>query len=1098
MLTDIVGYSALTQRDEQLALRLLEEHRALVRPHFTSYGGREVKTMGDAFLVEFSSTLDAVQCSIEIQRTLEDRNRKRNSPPIELRIGIHVGDVVHRGDDVFGDAVNIVARIEPLSDPGGICISGPVFEQVRNKVGVTFSALDPTPLKNIDSAIQIYRMELPWRRPARIGATPFIGREAEIERLHRSADEAAKGHGRIVLISGEAGIGKSRLIQEASEKAERLGFRALRSHSLPGELGAPYSPWVELAREFLRDAPPQLLYRVSGTYGAEIVKLVPEFSERVGPVPPSQSSNADEARIRFLDGVTNLFQNIAHEFPLLLVLDDLHWADAASLRLLQFVARKLNGHRVLILGAFRDSDSEDNPVLVDVLTDLNRERLVDLLPLKELEKDQVQRILRSVTGIEHPPSELVQAVFQKTGGNPFFVEELLRTLSEEGRLGEIVTLDESFPVSDLRLPETVRRLLHRRLSRVDDQTIMILQIGAIAGYDFSYELLRQVSDLDEEALSAGVERALRSRIIKERRVSPNRVVYSFRDRQIRDVLYDEQSVIRRRKYHLKIAEGLEAKTDPQSTTHAHELAYHFLQANDFAKALRYSLLAADRASRVYAREDADFHYRLALEILDDQPNDLMRASILEKLSDNEMLTGEVDASLRHIDESTALFEKLGDKIGVARGHLKAGKLHQSAYYDDRTAIEHFEQAGRALEGIPENVELGRVYLRLADIRDRGRPAAESRAQIEKVLELAVRLGDSSLSIDAQFALLWSTPINQADSIPRQLAVLEGAVLSGEPNPYYIRSYFSSIGWSALLLEEDVPKALSAFQRGVARLKEIGAESAAVDLNGQDLAQAYVVIGDLESAVRLAEETYEFAIRNYPTPDLPNLVALAEIARLKGDLEKSQALLERAYILSGRSQSAIVRLAPAITLARLHLNQGRAQDALRVARDALSPFLSSHLSAPVIAASDYAELLATALEAAAVEGSEADTLPLRDELRGVATELPRRSILGFQLLAEGLWVAYQGATARAIPLLEESVEAWEQLGWMPELGRTLGHLGRVLRDAGDGARSKTALDRAVDTFRRMGATGEMNRLIQVSAEGLSKERRRSERPAEASP
>src|ERR1043165_4455775 len=168
MFTDMVGYSALSQRNEQLAQELLEEHRALLRPLFARFNGTEIKTIGDAFLVEFHSALEAAQCGIEIQRALAKRNADAAADrQIQIRIGIHIGDVVHRGGDVYGDGVNIASRIEPLAGTGGICVSMDVERQIRNALEARFEKLAPTELKNISVAMDLFRIVLPWERDGR-------------------------------------------------------------------------------------------------------------------------------------------------------------------------------------------------------------------------------------------------------------------------------------------------------------------------------------------------------------------------------------------------------------------------------------------------------------------------------------------------------------------------------------------------------------------------------------------------------------------------------------------------------------------------------------------------------------------------------------------------------------------------------------------------------------------------------------------------------------------------------------------------------------------------------------------------------------------
>src|SRR5438876_1297331 len=173
MFTDMVGYAALAQRDDKLALKLLEEHRQLLREIFPRFNGTEIKTIADAFLIEFNSALEAAQCAIEIQRTLAKRNHDVPADRrIEIRIGIHIGDVVHRGGDVYGDGVNIASLIEPLAGAGGICVSMDVERQIRNALEARFEKLAPTELKNISVAMDLFRIVLPWEQKAQVASKP--------------------------------------------------------------------------------------------------------------------------------------------------------------------------------------------------------------------------------------------------------------------------------------------------------------------------------------------------------------------------------------------------------------------------------------------------------------------------------------------------------------------------------------------------------------------------------------------------------------------------------------------------------------------------------------------------------------------------------------------------------------------------------------------------------------------------------------------------------------------------------------------------------------------------------------------------------------
>jgi predicted ATPase/class 3 adenylate cyclase len=1101
MLTDMVGYTALTRRDESLALELLEEQHRLVRSLVERNGrGREIKTIGDACLAEFDSALDAVQCAIDVQRALVERNRANADRVVELRIGVHAGDVVHDENDVYGDAVNLVARIQPLASPGGICLTGPVFDQVRNRLSLPLTPMDVPSLKNIDTPVMLYRVELPGQRLGPGAETPWTGRATELATLRRLIDDGAEGKGRIVFVAGEAGIGKSRLARETANLARRRGFRVLFGRALPGELRAPYAPWIELCRQFLDSAPPQLVYRVCGTYGGELVKLLPDLVERIGPTrKPAAAAGPDEARLRLLEAVAQFFVNMARDAPLLLILDDLQAADAASLHLLQYVGQKVGGQRMLIVGTYRRAEAEDHPVLSDVVADLLRERIATELPLHGLSEADVHRMADEL--METVAPGLARAVFAKTGGNPFFVEELIRSISEDRSAigGGPGASPPGQP--ELRLPDTVRRVLRHRLSRLDETSLELLRLASVIGTDFSYDTLRAATDLPDEAVIRGIDAALQRRILLEQRGSAHRLTYRFLDREVRDLLYEEQSLLRRRQSHLRVARALTG--GPAEASHVYELAYHYLAGNDLVEALRFAQRAAEEAERVHAREEANRQLRTILEILEVRPDDALRASILERLSESERLTGEMSPSLRHIEEATALRERLGDRPGAARDRLDAGYLYANAYYDGARAAEEFERARRLLDGLGDTVELGRVYLSLAHAPDRRYPSPDSRRDLEQALEIGRRLRDTPLETNALLHLLWSTPLDAVASVPGQLAEIEQLLSSapGHSDISALRSYYTSAGWTAFQLEGDAAKGLALFRTVIARAKAIGAESVAMDVQGQDVAQALAVVGDLDDASRLAEETYAYAIRNYPTPDLANLVVLADIARMRGNLEKGRDLLSRAYDLGQRSLSVVMRIAPATVLARILLDGGQPGEAVQVAHRGLRPFLEDGLPITAIASVDYAELLTVAVECAARNPGPARDLTLlsqvRSELRRIAENSAHRPTRAFLSDAEGIWALREGRFGEAARALRDAAEAWLALGWKPYQARSLARLALALAESGDAVGAKGIHDQAMQIFRAIGATGEAQRWSELRPPEAAAAAPPSKPPAEAS-
>jgi class 3 adenylate cyclase/tetratricopeptide (TPR) repeat protein len=439
----------------------------------------------------------------------------------------------------------------------------------------------------------------------------FVGRQQEMGEMKAALEDALSGRGRLVMLVGEPGIGKTRTAQELATYAGLRGAQVLWGRCYEEQGMPPYWPWVQAIRSYVRDRDPEQLRTEMGAGAADIAGVVSDVRERL-PDLPTPPEEAEQARFRLFDSITNFLKRAGQTQPLVLMLDDLHWADKPSLLLLEFLARELSGARLLIVGTYRDMELSRQYPLAESLGGLNRERLFQRVLLRGLSQEDVGRFIEITSGIA-PPTGLVDAVHTQTEGNPLFVTELVRLLVQEGEVTADRTVTrESWTV---RIPEGVREVIGRRLNRLSQRCNETLTMASVIGREFE---LRQLSpliqDMSEDRLLEVLEESLNSRVIEELPQAVGR--YQFTHALIQETLLEELSTTRRVRLHARIAQVLEQLYGDDAESHAAELAHHFAEAESVLgaeKLVSYSSAAGERAIAVYAWEEAEVHFQRALD-----------------------------------------------------------------------------------------------------------------------------------------------------------------------------------------------------------------------------------------------------------------------------------------------------------------------------------------------------------------------------------------------------------------------------------------------------------------------------------------------------
>lgn len=502
----------------------------------------------------------------------------------------------------------------------------------------------------------------------------FIGRERELVAIGKLLARALAGNGATVAIAGEPGIGKSHTAQVVAQWAAARGMQVLwgRCNEEPG--APPYWPWLQLIRSWLHSREDDVVGRVLARAAAPLAEILPDIAQRLPgrePLPPI--ADPMQARFRLFDAMSGFWRRAAAEQPLLLILDNLHWADASSLRLLEFLAPDLASSAMLVVITYRDMELSRQHPLSGTLGELSRQPGFERLRLTGLSREETASMMR-LAGGGTVQASLVDAIHSQTEGNPLFVAEMTRLLIQEGVVGTSQRGAAPSPrcAALQRIPEGIKEVIGRRLNRLSPRTNQVLTCAAMIGRAFDATLLLLLTDeLDEDNCAAALEEALQARVIE---CLPEAGRYHFAHALFRETLYEEIAPPRRSRLHLRVARALEQACGDDVGRRLPALAYHYwaaLPGGDVARAVDYARRAGEQAGVLFAHEEAARYLRLALQAIDSGSG--------------------FDAVLR-----CQLFNALGE------AHTRAGEY--------LLAQEAFEQAGRLAPAAGCPAELARAAL----------------------------------------------------------------------------------------------------------------------------------------------------------------------------------------------------------------------------------------------------------------------------------------------------------------------------------------------------------------------------------------------------
>jgi class 3 adenylate cyclase len=573
----------------------------------------------------------------------------------------------------------------------------------------------------------------------RLAGGVFVGREREMDDLRAGLEAALSSRGHLLLLVGEPGIGKTRTADELGTYARLRNAQVLWGRCYEGEGAPAYWPWVQIIRSYVHDREPQTLMSDMGSGAPDIAQVVSEVRERLPGLPTPAPLEPEQARFRLFDSITTFLRNAGDRQPLVLLLDDLHWADKPSLLFLQFLARELHGARLLVLGTYRDVELRRQHPLSQTLAELAREGLTQRILLRGLTKRDVSRFIAITAGME-PPDTLVNAVYQETEGNPFFVNEIVRLLVADGRLER----PEDVTSWSVTIPQGVREVVGRRLDHLSEECNRVLTIASVIGRAFGFRILEPVSELPGDRLLTVLEEAQAARVITE----TERLVdqYSFSHALIRETLYEELSTSRRLRLHRRIGEVMETIHRENLEPYLPALAYHFseaVQGGDVAKAVDYCRRAGDRATALLAYEEAAGHFERALQNLEVQEprDDASRCEFLILLGEALDKSGERDKAKGSFEQAVGIARRRGVAEEFARAALGVAGLWVPGYEDE--AVCDLLQESLDKLGHRDSVLAAAVLPRLALEQYGVGSREQSRALCEQAVAMSRRLGDAA-------------------------------------------------------------------------------------------------------------------------------------------------------------------------------------------------------------------------------------------------------------------------------------------------------------------------------------------------------------------
>ena len=1100
MFADISGFTAMSeQRDAEEVVTLLNACFDKLSECVYRYEGTIDKYIGDAIMAVFGAPRAheddperAVRTALAMQEALEAFNANPPLPltePLGLHIGISTGYVIagligtERRQDytVMGDAVNLASRLEDVSERGQIFVSEDTY-RLTSRLFV-FKELEPVVVKGKAEPVKIYEVLGARDQPGSMrGLTglraPLVGRDAEAQKLSLAVSALQAGHGGVVLVEGEAGIGKSRLVAEVRQKLRDItpSFHWLEGRGLSYGRSLSYHLLAGVLRDYLGlsdeddESRVWLKLRAMGPdlLGPRADEVLPYLAVLLGlPLPEAMADRIPQADPQLLQqrvfvAFGEWVEALAAQKPLVLAFDDMHWADPSSVTLIEYLMALTMRNPLLILCVSRpDREAPFWEVRERAMADY-ADTLIHI-PLTPLSPEESRELVDSLLQIKHLPPELEWVILSRTEGNPLFVEEVLRTLIEEGTLvRDNGAWRITRAIDAAEIPDTLQGVLTARIDRLGEPVKRVVQIAAVVGRVFQRYVLDRVVE-DPSILDDCLTQLQVTEIIRERSPEPE-PEYIFKHILTQEAAYQSLLTQQRKVYHRRVADALARLFWERGEEYAGLVAAHYERAEAWPRALRYLQRAGDAARTSFANKEAIDYYTRALQVADRlgeaaRPAD--RLSLYERRGQLLARLADVEGALADYQQMRQLAQSIGDKRAEFRALNEIGAL-QAGRRNYVQAAEHFNRALTLAREIGDRAGIADSLNRLGGFYfNTGKPE-EAQTCHREAMEIARALNDNSLLAAS------------LDGLGR-IDLLRGRVRASLDKYGQIADLRRRLGDQAGLMEAlsalaaahiwlgEYEQAAEACQEALTFVNKVGNLPVVPSLHTH-LAVSHLNRGNLGEAVdQLQAGLLVARWLDHLATQVVGLSWLGYYHLIVGWLDMALETVEEAVALAQKLGSPLWDMRARISLGIVRLYRGELSQAVAVLTEVY------HTASDLDFAPDQAvalyELGRAHLALEDLEAAEQAT----EQLLDLADQCELREYQARGRWLRGRLALIRGDLEEALEALEDAHARAEAIGGQLILWRTDATLGEVHHAAGRDAEASAAYRRAWDTLQAIVAT-----------------------------